>query len=144
MRVCACVSACVICAGWMRVSALLYVAKREFFAREISDVSPRFYPKVKLRKNVRKKPVRVMFLLFSSPFTNDVTRSWLPRTFITFFVFFSYASGAVSLPGRRVLSLSLLVVPLFSRLASFTPSHGGFPLRFVIVSKLIHRLVPLR
>ena len=28
-----CVRVCVICAGWMRVSALLYVAKKEFFAR---------------------------------------------------------------------------------------------------------------
>ena len=140
MCVCACVSVCVICAGWMRVSALLYVAKREFFAREISDVSPRFYPKVKLRKNVRKKAVRVMFLLFSSPFTNDVTRSWLPRTFITFFVFFSHASAMYR---YRVGEFSLLVL-LFSLKASFTPSYRGFPLRFVIVSKLIHRLVPLR
>jgi hypothetical protein len=37
--VCMCVCVCVICAGWMRVSAVLYVAKKEFFAREISDVS---------------------------------------------------------------------------------------------------------
>ena len=139
MRVCACVSACVICAGWMRVSALLYVAKREFFAREISDVSQGFLSKSEVRKNVRKKAVRVMFLLFSSPFTNDVTRSWLPRTFITFFVFFSHASAMYR---YRVGEFSLLVL-LFS-LASFTPSYRGFPLRFVIVSKLIHRLVPLR
>jgi len=65
MCVCACVSVCVICAGWMRVSALLYVARKEFFAREISDVS-RFYPKVKEKKCEKKGGSRnVSSLLFS-------------------------------------------------------------------------------
>ena len=57
---------CVICAGWMRVSALLYVAKKEFFAREI--MTSRFIQK-KVRKKADVDDVgRVMFLLFSSPF----------------------------------------------------------------------------
>jgi len=51
----------------MRVSALLYVAKREFFAREISDVSPRFYPKGEVEKKCEKKggSRNVSSLLFS-------------------------------------------------------------------------------
>jgi hypothetical protein len=50
----------------MRVSAVLYVAKKEFFAREISDVS-RFIQKVRKKADVDDVG-RVMFLLFSSPF----------------------------------------------------------------------------
>jgi hypothetical protein len=63
--VCVCVCVCVICAGWMRVSAVLYVAKKEFFARRL--MTSRFIQKVRKKADVDDVG-RVMFLLFSSPF----------------------------------------------------------------------------
>lgn len=105
--VCKCACVCVICAGWMRVSALLYVAKKECFSRaEINDVERGFIQKSE--KKGKRRPTRRRSRNVSSMMLHD-------RGYTTYFYYislFSFLTRA-GLYRYRVGEFSLSLFSLF-------------------------------